>query len=175
MKWVNHVLICGAITAVYDVRLVPPAILGATAPDWMEWVLKFVGRPVKHRTVTHYLSVWCLCWLFSWLFLPPGLAAHMATAFCWGGVTHVLTDAMTVSGVPLSPYSDRRFHLFGGRFRTGEPIEYGISAGVMLVCIGLTNLIPSGDFAPFFYDWAGHYEAGEIDAYEWKVNRFRFF
>ena len=32
MKWVNHVLIAGSITAVYDMRLVPPAILGATAP-----------------------------------------------------------------------------------------------------------------------------------------------
>ena len=63
MKWVNHVLIAGSVTAVYDVRLVPPTIIGATAPDWMEWVLKFIGRPVKHRTVTHYLSVWSLCWL----------------------------------------------------------------------------------------------------------------
>ena len=35
MKWVNHVLIAGAVTAVYDVRLVPSTIVGATAPDWM--------------------------------------------------------------------------------------------------------------------------------------------
>ncbi len=97
----------------------------------MEWLLKGVGRPVKHRTVTH-----------------------------------VVTDAMTVSGGPLSPYSDRRFHLFGGRFRTGEPVEYGISACVVSACIGLNSLVPQGEFAPFFYDWAGHYEAGEIDAAE---------
>ena len=175
MKWVNHVLIAGAVTAVYDVRLVPPTILGATAPDWMEWVLKAVGRPVKHRTATHYLSIWVICWLAAMLLFPAGFAQVMIAAFCWGGVTHILTDAMTVTGVPLSPYSDRRFHLFGGRFRTGEPVEYGISAAVVCVCIGINGLVPSGDFAPFFYDWAGHYEAGELDASEWRANRFRFF
>ncbi|WP_286196619.1 hypothetical protein [Thalassotalea sp. G20_0] len=34
-----------------------------------------------------------------------------------GGVPHILADGMTVSGVPLSPYSDRRCHLLGSRFR----------------------------------------------------------
>ena len=82
-------------------------------------------------------------------------AGLLITAFCWGGVTHILTDAMTVSGVPLRPYSDRRFHLFGGRFSTGEPVEYGISACVVFVCIGLMNLMPSGSWAPFFYDLGG--------------------
>ncbi len=90
-------------------------------------------------------------------------------------MTHILTDAMTVSGVPLSSYSDRRFHLFGGRFRTVEPVEYGISACVLFVCIGLMNLMPSGSWTPFFYDWAGYYESGVIDGYECRVNRFRIF
>ena len=175
MKWINHVLIAGSVTAVYDVRLVPPTIIGATAPDWMEWVLKAVGRPVKHRTATHYLSVWSLAWIAALFLLPEGMASTLIVAFCWGGVTHILTDAMTVSGVPLSPYSDRRFHLFGGRFRTGEPVEYGISACVVFVCIGLMSLMPSGSWAPFFYDWAGYYESGVIDGYEWRVNRFRIF
>ena len=175
MKWINHVLIAGSVTAVYDVKLVPPTIVGATAPDWMEWVLKFLGRPVKHRTVTHYLSIWALAWIAGLFLLPGNATGTLLTAFCWGGVTHVLTDAMTVSGVPLSPYSDRRFHLFGGRFRTGEPAEYGISAVTVCVCIGLMNLMPSGGWAPFFYDWAGYYESGVIDGYEWRVNRFRIF
>lgn len=175
MKWVNHVLIAGAVTAVYDVRLVPPTVIGATAPDWMEWVLKIIRRPVKHRTVTHYLSVWTLAWIATLFLTPDGLISTLVTAFCWGGVTHILTDAMTVSGVPLSPYSTRRFHLFGGRFRTGEPVEYGISAVVVFGCIGLMNLIPGGGFAPFFYDWAGLYAEGIIDAHEWRTNRFRIF
>nr|MDT0252472.1 hypothetical protein [Endozoicomonas sp.] len=82
MKWINHVLIAGAVTAVYDVRLVPPTIIGATAPDWMEWVLKAVGRPVKHRTSTHYLSVWSLAWIAAIFLLPGGLASTLIMAFC---------------------------------------------------------------------------------------------
>ncbi len=79
------------------------------------------------------------------------------------------------SGVPLSPYPDRRFHFFGGRFRTGEPVGYSISGCVVCACIGLNSQVPQGEFAPFFYGWAGHYGAGEIDAAEWRANRFRFF
>ena len=44
----------------------------------------------------------------------------MLATFAWGGLSHVLADALTVMGVPFSPHSDRRFHLFGGRLRTGE-------------------------------------------------------
>lgn len=94
-------------------------------------------------------------------------------AFAWGGFSHILTDAMTVSGVPFSPYSDRRFHLFGGRFRTGDPVEYGISFVVVVLCILLMKLIGDSGFVPFFYDWAGMYNQGIIDASEWKKNRFR--
>jgi inner membrane protein len=43
--------------------------------------------------------------------------------FSLGGLLHVLCDALTVTGVPLGPWSDRRFHLFGGRVRTGAPLE----------------------------------------------------
>ena len=63
-------LIAGSVTAVYDVKLVPPTIVGATAPDWMEWVLKFLGRPVKHRTVTHYLSISAMAWIAGLFLLP---------------------------------------------------------------------------------------------------------
>ena len=80
---------------------------------------------------------------------------------------------MTVSGVPFSPYSDRRFHLFGGRFRTGDPAEYAISAVVVIGCIFVTHLTGSAGFAPFFYDWGGLYQQGVIDGFEWKKNRFR--
>lgn len=175
MKWVNHVLIAGSVTAVYDVKLVPATLIGATAPDWMEWVLKAIGRPVKHRTSTHYLTVWCLAWIAGIFLTPDNMIGLMLAAFCWGGVTHILTDAMTVSGVPWSPYSTRRFHLFGGRFRTGDPVEYAISAVVVFCCIGLMQLLPSGDFAPFFYNWSELYESGVIDAHEWRTNRFRIF
>ncbi|UTZ25194.1 hypothetical protein HB762_28435 (plasmid) [Vibrio campbellii] len=52
-------------------------------------------------------------------------------------------------------------------------MEYAISAGVVIVCIGLSHITGGQGFAPFFYDWAGMYEQGLIDALEWKTNRFR--
>ena len=87
----------------------------------------------------------------------------------------MLTDALTVTGVPFAPHSDRRFHLFGGRLRTGGAGEYGVAWGIVLLCVVLGNLIHSAaEWFPFFYNWSGLYEAGVIDGSEWKANRFRF-
>jgi acyl-CoA synthetase (AMP-forming)/AMP-acid ligase II len=41
--------------------------------------------------------------------------------------------------VPLGWWSDRRFHLFGGRFRTGQLGEYWFSGAIVLACIGLAG------------------------------------
>lgn len=170
MKWLNHSLIAGAVCAVISPPHVAVCIAGATAPDWMEFVAKALGKRVKHRGVTHIFTHWLIVALaFSLVWDYQGIGM----AFAWGGVSHILTDAMTVSGVPFSPYSDRRFHLFGGRFRTGDPIEYAIAAGVVIACIGLSHITGGSGFAPFFYDWSGLYERGVIDAMEWKANRFR--
>lgn len=174
MKWVNHLAIAGATTAVVSPALVPVALLGSTAPDWLEWVLKaMTGHEVKHRGVTHYVLGWVVALAFALgLWDYHGIFA----AFFWGGLTHVLADSLTVSGVPFSPHSDRRFHLFGGRLRTGESGEYVIAWGLVAVCVGIAQLInTSGHWYPFFYDWAGLYEQGIVDGKEWKDNRFRFF
>jgi len=171
MKWFNHMAIAGATCAVINPALVPVAVLGATAPDWLEWIGKALGRRVKHRTVTHYFVVWLVACLGAWPLDPTGIV----TAFCYGGLTHVMTDAMTVTGVPFGPHSDRRFHLFGGRFRTGEPAEYGIAFGVVVVCAVLVMMLSASGWYPFFYDWSGLYNSGVIDGAEWRVNRFRFF
>lgn len=172
MKWFNHTLIAGATTAVVDPILVPAAMLGATAPDWIEWIIRGFGGHVKHRTTTHYVAVWLTGVIFGAIADPTGLF----TAFCYGGLSHTLTDAMTVTGVPFSPLSDRKFHLFGGRFRTGDPIEYGISAGITALCIAIFSVTTGWDgWAPFFYDWGGLYNSGVIDGSEWRANRFRLF
>ena len=175
MKWVNHLAIAGATTALVSPSLVPVALLGSTAPDWLEWVLKALGNPVRHRTVTHYLLGWALLLAFGlglWDF------HGMVAAFAWGGLSHVLADACTVMGVPFSPHSDRRFHLFGGRLRTGGSGEYGVAWGLVAVCLVIAVLFkPHGGsgWYPFFYDWAGLYQSGVIDAKEWKDNRLKFF
>lgn len=174
MKWINHLAIAGATTAVINPMLVPVALLGSTAPDWLEPVIKATtGQDVKHRGVTHFVVVWIAALAFALLLWDfHGLLA----AFCWGGLTHVLADSMTVSGVPFAPHSDRRFHLFGGRLRTGESGEYAVAWGIVAVCAVAMQLVhTSGNWYPFFYDWPGLYEQGIIDGKEWKDNRFRFF
>jgi inner membrane protein len=170
MKWQNHVAIAAAVTVVVDPILVPGAILGATAPDWLEWLITPVRR-VRHRTVTHYLVVWAFAvgfFLVFWDFHRIGLA------FSLGGLFHVLTDAMTISGIPMGWWSDRKFYLFGGRLKTGSPEEYMISAVVVLTCVMLAWHRPGSGYAPFFFDWPGFYQQGLIDANEWKTNRFKF-
>jgi len=175
MKWVNHLAIAGATTALVAPALVPVALLGSTAPDWLEWLLNRLGQRVKHRGVTHYLLGWALLLAFAiglWDF------HGMLAAFAWGGLSHVLADACTVMGVPFAPHSDRRFHLFGGRLRTGGAGEYGIAWGIVAVCLLVAVLFkPHGGsgWYPFFYDWAGLYQSGVIDAKEWKDNRLKFF
>ncbi|PSW10328.1 metal-dependent hydrolase [Photobacterium rosenbergii] len=171
MKWLNHTLIAGAICAAISPTHVAICVAGATAPDWLEYLYKLTRHHIKHRGPTHIFTHWLVAAVtttFIWDY--HGIGA----AFAWGGVSHILTDAMTVTGVPLSPYSDRRFHLFGGRFRTGDPIEYAIAAAVVVICIGLAHLTEGVGFAPFFYDWGGLYQQGVIDGLEWKTNRFRF-
>ena len=173
MKWINHLAIAGATTAVFAPALVPIALIGSTAPDWLEWVINSGGkRHVKHRAQTHYVVIWTaalLAFLFLWDF--HGIGA----AFAWGGLTHVLADSLTVTGVPFSPHSDRRFHLFGGRLRTGGAGEYGVAWGIVGLCLLVSVAIkPLGGWYPFFYNWGGLYEQGIIDGAEWKANRFKF-
>lgn len=175
MKWVNHILIAGSVTAVWKPELVPLAMAGSTAPDWLEWVpQKFGRRPPKHRTTTHYVASWALGLLFA---LAVWDWHHALAAFCAGGLSHVIADAFTVQGVPLGWWSHHRFTLLGGRFRTGQPGEYVFAVAVLAVCIGVSALTRhwGGGYSPYFTDWAQLYRDGIIDAKEWRENRFRWF
>lgn len=175
MKWISHSAIGGSSAAIINPIYAPVAILGATAPDWLEWVLSATGVHVTHRKETHYLIVWVVAFGVS-LFAVNLPAMDLVAAFFWGGVTHILTDALTVQGVPFSPTSRRRFHLFGGRLRTGSIQEYIIAAtlSALFVLVAMqTHRANSGDFIPYFFDWDGAYEQGIIDAYEWRQNRWK--
>jgi inner membrane protein len=175
MKWVNHVAIAGSVTAVWRPELVPLAVLGSTAPDWMEWAYTGVtGRKINHRGATHYVASWLAglafgLWVWDWHYL--------IAAFSAGGLSHVLCDALTAKGVPFWWWSDRKFHLFGGRLKTGMMGEYFVAGAVVVACVGLALLTRhwgGGEFSPFFFDWADYYKSGVIDAKEWKENRFRW-
>jgi inner membrane protein len=180
MKWQNHIIIGSALGAVIDPVLVPIAALGSTAPDWLEWVLKSVGIRVKHRTVTHVVFYWIAAIAFFALIWDW---RHIGLGFTIGGFSHVFADSFTIAGVPFAPWSSERFHLFGGKLKTGNTGEYLVASLFALMCFGLANYTPmsiksddsKSSFIPFFYDWKGHYDDGLIDGREWKDNRLKFF
>lgn len=173
MKWISHIAIAGSTTAILEPKLVPLAVFGGVFPDLAEGIANNLFRMnLKHRQETHYFAYWLIGFIACF-----ALELDWITAFCWGGLTHIIADACTITGVPFSPLSDRRFHLFGGRLRTGSAAEYMISLGFSGACLFVAILLnrESGQFLPFFYDWAGYYGDGLIDGAEWKKNRFKLF
>ncbi len=129
MKWYTHLSIAWAVAAPFGGA--PGALLGATAPDWLESLGNF-----RHREETHALALWALITGAGLLLflspLPDFLGFHLFW-FGLGGVLHWLGDALTASGVPLTPWSKYRVTLLGGRLRTGQPAEYLIGLGFLLL------------------------------------------
>ena len=178
MRWVSHTLISASVTALWQPTLLPAAVLGATAPDWLEWVGRHhlpLARAI-HRGKTHNLLGWLLLSGARLLWSSPW-GAHLA-AFGLGGVLHWLCDALTVTGAPLTWWSQHRTTLFGGRLRQGSKTERAIAIGAAL-CAGLylSQRIeqPQDAFSPFFMPWQRHYQTGLVDAFEWRTHRFSFF
>ncbi len=82
-----------------------------------------------HRALTHTLVAWLIVSLPVLAALAVGAGQGIALAFSVGYLSHVMADALTVSGVPLWwPVSERRVHALPRplRFTTGSVIEYMI-------------------------------------------------
>lgn len=173
MRWVSHILIAGAVCAVFNPAAVPAAVLGSTAPDWFEFIKRAVRRDrrVKHRGSTHYLAGWLLLAAAAWFVWDLRGWLYW---FAIGGAVHWFCDALTVTGAPLGWWSDRRMTLFGGKVHTGGGSEYFITGVVVLVCAVLvwSKHSTPGGFIPFFYHWGDYFEKGLIDGMEWRTNRF---
>lgn len=174
MKWVNHIIIGASLAVAFNPVMLPVVVAGSTAPDWLERCSKYAGYPLAHRAQTHYVSVWIVACLFFFFI------ADVYSLFFWfsiGALSHVLADSLTVSGVPLGWWSEKRFHLFGGRLRTGDRGEYIVSGSVAVLALVVgygSGHLSQNQFFPFFYQWHELYQDGLIDGYEWKQNRFRF-
>ena len=181
MKWQNHIIIGASFGAVINPLIIPVAVLGSTAPDWLEYVLKICGYRVKHRTVTHVLLYWLAAIAFFQLVIDY---RAIGLGFAVGGFSHVIADSFTIAGVPFSPTSDARFHLFGGKLRTGNAGEYVVAGIIALLCAAWVHISPASfknaptleksGFLPFFYDWKKEYDGGVVDGAEWRENRLKF-
>ena len=174
MRWVSHTLISGSVCALWQPALLPAAVLGATAPDWLERV----GRNhlplahANHRGATHNLLGWLLVTALGFS-VQWAWGAHLA-AFGLGGILHWLCDSLTVTGAPLTWWSQHRSTLFGGRMRQGSKTERAIAIGVALFCgwLAWPQMESPDRFSPFFMPWRQHYQAGLIDAAEWRRHRY---
>lgn len=174
MKWVNHIVIGGSLSIAFNPVMLPVAVLGSTAPDWLEGIIKKFGYPIAHRAETHYLILWVSLCLFSLLVAD---IYNIIFWFALGGLSHVLADSLTVMGVPFGWWNTKRFHLFGGRLKTGESGEYFVSGGVAFLALVIgygSGNFTEEKFFPFFYQWHNLYQDGVIDGHEWKTNRFKF-
>ena len=142
------------------------AVVGSTAPDWLEDTLGVK----EHRGPTHYLILWVGAFLLSLLLVgikPVHTFGVQLLAFTYGGLTHLLLDALTVSGIPLGVGKTRI--RIGGLIRTGKLSEWVFLALTFAV---LFPLVHSG--ASLGFGTARElYEKGIIDLREYRELRFR--
>ena len=177
MTWKSHIAIATATALPFNTLYVPFAILGSTAPDWSEWILKFFGITVQHRGATHYLIIPLII-----IAVGIGFALPPVVWFGIGYLTHWFADSLTISGVPLSPFDSHKIHFFNGRLRTGEPMEYFISFGLLLASLMLVkpniDLITNQDkykFNPYYINYGKLHDDKIIDNKTMLENRFKLF
>lgn len=100
---------------------------------------------VSHRGLTHYGITALLILILSGLLGWRLGYADVGLAFGLGYLSHLLADALTVSGVPLWWPRPGLVHLLPRplRLRTGGPVEQLLFVGLGLLVIGLLmSLLP---------------------------------
>lgn len=179
MKWINHCAIAAALTLPFNPSALPVSLLGATAPDWLEKVLLLFGVKVKHRKETHYLSHILIALIIS-CFLAE--IHHFFFWFALAYLSHWFCDALTISGVPISPLSKHNTTFFGGRIRTGEFKEYILCFSILALSCwafspSLLNFIQAQQikFNVYFMDYKELNNLQIIDNKEYLERRFKFF
>jgi len=179
MTWKSHIAIASACVLPFNPAALPVAIVGSTAPDWSEWVLKFFGVHIHHRMETHYLVIPLAIIGISFLF-------DFRDLIFWFGIgylTHWFADSLTISGVPLSPYAKSKIHFFGGKIRTGDTIEYLVAFSLLAMSVTITKPILNNfidyrgekNFTVFSMDYEDLNSKNIIDNAEYLEKRFKFF
>lgn len=178
MTWKSHTAIAAACVLPFNPAALPLAVLGSTAPDWSEWVLKFFGVKVQHRGATHYIIIPLAIILISAVIDYRGLIFW----FGIGYLTHWFADSLTIMGVPLTPWDRNRVHFFGGKLKTGEMMEYIIAFSLLAVSVTIakpmiSHLNFSGPtaFSVFGMNYEDLNKKNIIDNQEYLERRFKFF
>ena len=139
-------------------------VAGSTAPDWTEDLLGIR----EHRGITHYVVLWVGVFLFS-IILYGSLKTTITfnvLSFVYGGLTHLLLEALTVSGVPLG--------IGKIRVRIGGLVKTGKLSGWVFLTITFAFLYPIPESGGVFVLFPEKvlYEKGIIDLKEYRELRF---
>ncbi len=109
---------------IISIATVVACILGSTAPDWLEIPYKsksvnrhgktvtVVKRVIKHRGVTHILSLWVFGFIWTYLYLKKGYptiielemqryCVFILFGFFAGGILHLLGDIPNKKKIPM--------------------------------------------------------------------------
>lgn len=174
MRWSSHIIIAGSLTFAINPLYVPVSIAGSIAPDYLETVLNRFNIPIPHRKETHYLSVWIAVFVFS-VFVFDFYNVLFWLSF--GGLSHVISDSLTPTGVYMGWWSRHRVVFFNGRIKNGTPEEkyFVIFIVVFSIVLGTTfGVARKHGFNPYFFNYKELYEHGLIDGYEYRKNRWKF-
>ena len=183
MTWKSHGAIALSFTLPFNPVAVLPALLGATAPDWLEYLLNAIGLQVEHRGITHL-------WIVGFAFIILSFFWDYNGFIFWFGIgylSHLFADAMTITGVPCL-LLNHRIHFFNSPFTTGQVGEYIFSFTMLAVSVfvfgvgSFSNLFSSSsfpnkekEFKVYQMGYKELYENGIIDQKEYLERRFKFF
>jgi hypothetical protein len=110
------------------------ASVGAVIPDVIESIGALIGR-VKHCEVTHnpvYWGIALLSFMVISYFAAGETLSDYAIIFLMGLITHLVCDALTVTGIPISRNGEMRIAL--KLFPTGHIIEYLVALLFLVFC-----------------------------------------
>lgn len=142
MKWITHQTAgVGAALALHlPLEGVVAACLGAILPDKLDQAIAKRSRNPQrtfnqiHRSTTHWFGWWVAILLVACSHLVPPHWQPALLGIGLGGISHVVLDMLTPSGIPLHPFS-RKNKLSFKVCSTGSVGEY-VFLGVMLVLLG---------------------------------------
>lgn len=136
MKWINHQLTAFSLTfaATGNAPFALVATAGTNLPDMIEFAAPGVFR--KHRGISHNIFFWMAIYMLVsliWIILfksPPIPYIYISFIFV-GALVHLLTDAASISGIPIW----RNKKIAFGLYKTSYLSEYIVSAVIILICL----------------------------------------
>ena len=138
MKWRNHEAIGYALSYAVTGNLILSlvSIPMSIFPDIIEGSPQW--RLVKHRGWSHNVILWILlCAFLGILAWNIPRARTVLIVMIIGSFSHIICDAITITGVPI--WENRYVAL--GLFRMGSPVEYLLAFLVVFSCFGFQHIV----------------------------------